>query len=275
MAADDGAGALELTWTQTLYTAPLIAGMCLASVRDPVAGLLCTGVATAGTAVLSSHLSEGVAAGQAQFIESVGPWLVGAGLRMAVTFDASVSQLGAGIAGLGYLSGPFIGMATASRTADPGTVALANSLGIWSAFGIELVRVAWSDRGTGGLLTRSHRTAASALGTIAGAGVGILWGAALGKELRPRRSQVWALDGLALAGTALFGAVGQAVGPSLCSSCNREQSTARGATIGLAVGAALGLWRLPNWTGPDGLALQPRLGVSLDGTTVVGVGAEW
>lgn len=261
----------ELTVTQSLYALPATAALC-ASIAHSEAGVAaCLLAAVGATGLVTAELSRGMKPGQAQMVESAGPWLVAAGARLALVSDFDAQDAGAVVAGVGYVGGPLLGAWLASFDPHSGTVALANSAGLWTAMGIEFARIGWSGQSTANFRSRNHGTVPSAIATLVGSGLGIAGGALLGRELRPARADVWGLDGLALLGLAIGAGIGNAV-----SDRNGDDAAlARGGTVGMLAGAAVGLWLLPGWRGPALPPLQPLVSVGPGGEAMVGVGGGW
>lgn len=261
----------ELTLTQSLYSVPAAATLCF-TVASSEAGLAACSLAAVGASgLVTAQLSRGMKPGQVQAAESAGPWLVAAGLRLVVVRDSDAQTAGAALAGVGYLGGPLLGAWLASFNPDSGTVALANSMGLWTAASLELARIGWKGQSTANFRSRNHDTVPSAIATLIGTGLGIAGGALLGRELQPSRADVWGLDGLALLGFAM----GAGIGNAISSKNGDEAAMARGGTVGMLTGAAVGLWLLPGWRGPSLPPLQPQVSVSPDGATLIGLGGAW
>ncbi|MBI5610863.1 MAG: hypothetical protein HY902_18435 [Deltaproteobacteria bacterium] len=264
-----GEASAELGVTQAVYLAPLVFAAVGATSESVGATIVLGSGATVGLGFAIAESSRGLEPGQIQVIESAGPWLVAAGARLTVANHLSQTSedLSLGVMIGGYFLGPLGGILLAKTHPDSSTVAMANSGGMWMAVAIELVRAGWSPASTASFRPRRHGDVASAVGTVVGAGVGILGGALLGRELQLSRGRVWAID-LAIAAGLVVG--------GMATTGQSSAIQARAAALGMAVGGGLTMIALPDWSAAGRLAgVVPRLSIAADGTPVVGVGGSW
>lgn len=244
---------LELGLAQGAYAAPLFASIGVAGESGTAAVAL--GI-LGGSAVggLTGYFGRNLHFGQVQVINSVVPW-VAWHAGMLATADTSGFELAAiGVGVLGYLGAPGLAFALARLDPHSGTVALANSAGLWTAVGILLAREGFWPSSTSTFSTRPKFEPFTVVGILLAGDLAIVAGALLGRELRPSRAQVFALDGLAILGVTVGALVGR-----VASDDSAIPSVAQGGAIGLGVGLAAGLLLLPRWD----LPLPERVHVSM------------
>jgi hypothetical protein len=262
----------ELAATQTLYTLPIFAAIGVVageggqSEVSAVFGSALLGGATVGG--LTYAFSDGMTFGQVQAFESVVPWAAWHGAALVLAKDDKVATAGAVIGVGGYLLSPLIGAGLATLKPHSGTVALANSAGLWTTVGILLAREGFLPAPTSNFATRPHFDNFTVIGLLLAGDLAIVGGALLGRELRPSRGDVFALDGLALLGLGLGALAG-----SQLHRADVEAGTAAAqcAVIGLVAGLGVGAWLLPRWTVPLPPNIHPSLAPGVDGTWQLGL----
>jgi hypothetical protein len=225
---DDGPR-LELALTQAAYAVPL--GGAIGSAGSAQGVLI--GAAAAGTlaGVIGWAVGEDMTSGQVQTVNSAMPWLVGHGAALTLVDQ----DVGIVVAGAGYLLAPLVGGLLATQRPEAGTVALANSAGMWTVVTIALARNALNPSDTSHFIARDRFDSPGMVALIVAGDLAIVGGALLGHELQPTRSQVFALDGAALLGMV----TGALVGVGLRGASDHASSQM--GMVGLLVGVGAGL----------------------------------
>lgn len=226
-------------------------------------GLIGSGVG----AGLGYGLSGNLTAGQVQAIESVTPWMLAHAAVLSIgDHDLRTASSYLVVSSIG---GWFLGAGLAAFKPSTGTVAMANSTGMWVGIAFILAHTGFSPVDTSTYTARTFSGTAGLLSLVLATDLAIVAGAFLGRDLKLSRGSVFALDGILVASTGTALLIGGLTGHA--TNVDSSQYIGQWGIGGLIAGTALWAWLVPTWNIDALPDIQPTVSRSLDGTPIFGL----